>query len=364
MKYWVLDGSEYKAEIKAGKEKLILSNGLVKRVILLDGCKTESLFNITKNIELVDGAYPDFAVSANGNKYLSDNGFAFAGIKIVPCCERVEFKPSETMTAPCVYPPDGKAAVLEYVNERLSLGVSVRYEIYDGAPVIMKLVRVKNLFDADVCIDNIYTDVLKITGNRDTLFVDSDFDSTTDFLGLELSEYAKNYARFHYDFLEVAPLYRMNVALSPEQSVSSITAFELLLSTDYYEQRLTEVKAMYRLVAPWCTDNVLFFHLISNSSAAIKKATNQCAEIGLEMIIQSFGSGVNMESGNEKYLSRIKSAYDYAHKNGLRIGAYTLAYVKNYRPVKGDEALNHDGSGICRCLSTDWSEQYMKDVIF
>lgn len=32
-------------------------------------------------------------------------------------------------------------------------------------------------------------------------------------------------------------------------------------------------------------------------------------------------------------------------------------------PVKGDEALNHDGSHICRCLATDWSERYMDSVI-
>lgn len=140
-------------------------------------------------------------------------------------------------------------------------------------------------------------------------------------------------------------------------------AFELLFGAEYYEQRLIEVKEMYRRIAPWCTDNVSFFHLISNSPRTIRKVVDQCREIGIEMIIQSFGSGVNMESGNERYLKSIKKAYDYGHSKGIRMGAYTLAYVKNYRPVKGDEALNHDSSHICRCLATEWSAQYMKNVL-
>lgn len=70
-----------------------------------------------------------------------------------------------------------------------------------------------------------------------------------------------------------------------------------------------------------------------------------------------------MESDSARYLSRIKKAYDYGHEKGLRMGAYTLAYVKDYRPVKGHEALNHDGSHICRCLATEWSQKYMKSVL-
>lgn len=62
---------------------------------------------------------------------------------------------------------------------------------------------------------------------------------------------------------------------------------------------------------------------------------DQCAEVGLEMVIQSFGSGVNMESGNERYLNRIRAAYDYGHQKGIRMGAYTLAYVKTTGPSGG-----------------------------
>lgn len=362
MKYWVLDDRDYKSQIAVEDSKAVISNGLVSRTIEFEGCKTSSYQNLQRDTELISDGCSDFAVSVNGKKYFG-SCFNFIGVQEVPCVERVPFKRTDTMTKNCVYPPEGKAVILKYGNDELNLLVSVRYEIYDGIPVIMKQLTVKNTGTETITIDNIYTDILKITENRDTVFVDSDYDSSTDFLGLELSKYARHYARYQYDFLEVAPEFRMNIKAEAGEEIESIVAFELLFGAEYYEQRLIEVKTMYRKIAPWCTDNVLFFHLISNSSSAIRKAVDQCAEIGIEMIIQSFGSGVNMESGRKSYLERIKKAYDYGHKKGIRMGAYTLAYVKNYRPVRGNEALNHDSSHICRCLATEWSQKYMKDVL-
>lgn len=361
MKHWVLDGSPFLSKIEKTENGFTFSNGLVRREIETPTGKTLSFENLQTGVQLIAAPYADFEISVNG-KTQSAAVFKFEKAEEVPCLERVAFRKTETMTAGGVYPPPGKAVLLHYSAEGLP-SVTVRYEIYDGMPVMMKRLTVHNGGKAAVTIDNMAVDVLKITDNRDTLFVDSDYDSTTDFLGLDLQKYAKHYARYRYDTLEVAPLQRMNVKLMPGESLDSIVSYELLFGTAYYEQRLIEVKEMYRRIAPWCTDNVSFFHLISNSPRIIRKVVDQCKEIGIEMIIQSFGSGVNMESGNERYLERIKKAYDYGHSKGIRMGAYTLAYVKNYRPVKGDEALNHDGSHICRCLATDWSKQYMKNVL-
>ncbi|MGN0516301.1 hypothetical protein [Eubacterium sp.] len=362
MKNWVVYSECTPSEITYSAGKIVLQNGLVCREIETQGCKTVSFFNYQKELELIDAPRGDFELFVNKKNYCTD-AFDFLEYRLVPCEERVPFKKSATMTYAGVYPPAGKAVELCYDGKELPLSVTVRYEIYDGMPVVMKRITVKSNSEGEITVDNITTDVMCISQNRDTIFVDSDYNSTTQFLGLELSKYAKNYARFRYDYLEVAPLYRMNVKLFQGEELSSICAYELLFANDYYEHRLIEVKEMYRRIAPWCTDNVLFFHLISNNSRTIRKAVDQCNEIGLEMIIQSFGSGVKMESSNEHYLNRIKNAYDYGHSKGLRMGAYTLAYVKNYRPVKGDEALNHDGSHICRCLACDWAEQYMKNVI-
>ena len=363
MSYWVLNGEEFISEIKEENGTLIFENGLIRRELSLKDNSTVSLFNIAKNIEMLKSAHYDTALSINGKKQPLSQEFTFDKYVLCECKERVPFVKSDTMTGDFPYPPKGRGVDIFYKNELKKIIIKVHYEIYDGIPVIMKTVTVKNLSEKEIVVDNIYTDVLNITENRDTLFVDSDYNSTTSFLGLDFSKYAKNYARYQYDILEVSPAYRMNVTLENGDELNSITEFLLCFSAEYYEQKMIEVKSMYRRIAPWCLDNATFFHLISNSSAAIKKAVDQCQELGIEMIIQSFGSGVNMESHRESYLKRIKKAYDYGHSKNIRMGAYTLAYVKNYRPVKGDEALNHDSSHICRCLATEWSKKYMDSVI-
>lgn len=361
MKHWVIEKNKYFADITENDKEFILQNGLICKKIEKNFCKTVSFENLQSNSQLISEPFESFQISVNGKKYSSDC-YEYINAEIVECEERVAFHKTETMTSNGVYPPKGKAVLLNYRADNLP-SVTVRFEIYDEMPVIMKSLTVHSTVKDDITIDNISVDVMKISAHKDELFVDSDYNSTIDFIGLDFSKYAKNYARYHYDTFEVAPLQRMNVKLKPNEKLNSIIAYELLFGSKYYEQKLIEVKEMYRRIAPWCMDNVTFFHLISNSTHTIKKAVNQCKELGIEMIIQSFGSGVNMESGNEKYLNRIKKAYDYGHKNGIRMGAYTLAYVKNYRPVKSDEALNHDASHICRCLATDWAQGYMKKVL-
>jgi hypothetical protein len=37
----------------------------------------------------------------------------------------------------------------------------------------------------------------------------------------------------------------------------------------------------------------------------VKKAVDQCAEVGFEMIIMSFGSGLNMESKDPAYIKEV-----------------------------------------------------------
>lgn len=363
MKYWVLDGSAYKADIALNGANLTLSNGLVRRSIDLQTCQTTQFYNLQQDTQLLRAPGYDTFLTLQNKKIAVGEAFDFVSAKLCACVAQIPFQRTETMTENNPYPPAGKAVDCFYTDQSRQLALTIHYEIYDGMPVLLKTVTVQNNGDAALVLDNISTDVLQMNESRSQLFVDSDFNAATDYLGLAIEKYAKHYARYHYDTLEVAPQFRMRATVAPKETITSILAYEMCFGAEYYEQRLIEVKVMHRRIAPWCLDNVLFFHLISNSSAAIRKAVDQCAELGIEMIIQSFGSGVRMESGNDRYLNRIQKAYDYGHSKGLRMGAYTLAYVKNYRPVRSDEALNHDYSHICRCLATEWSQAYMQKIL-
>ncbi|MEG0546638.1 MAG: hypothetical protein RR552_05570 [Oscillospiraceae bacterium] len=363
MGYWVLNGNNYIASIEMKNESVVLSNGLIKREVMLKNSATKSFFSIENDVELISEPLCDTHIFINRKKISLDDGFTFISAEPSKKLKLVEFKETPSMTEKHEYPPKGKSVDLTYKNDDLKLKIIVHFEIYDFIPTIMKTVFVENYSTEEITIDNIVTDAMSIKDNRDLLFVDSNFNAAMEFLGLEFEQYAKLYARYQYDILEVAPLYRMNVKLKKGEVLQSIVAYEMCFSAEYYEQKLIEIKTMYRFIAPWCLDNVLFFHLISNRTKDIEKAVDECCEVGAEMIIQSFGSGVRMESSSERYLSRIKKAYDYGHKKGIKMGAYTLAYVKNYRPVRGDEALNHDASHICRCLADEWSQKYTKSIL-
>ena len=81
------------------------------------------------------------------------------------------------------------------------------------------------------------------------------------------------------------------------------------------------------------------------------------------MIIQSFGSGINVESEDEDYIARVKSDYDYVHDKGLTIGGYTLAMIRDYQPINADYATNGDYNNISRCLCSKWSEGYWNRIL-
>jgi hypothetical protein len=51
-------------------------------------------------------------------------------------------------------------------------------------------------------------------------------------------------------------------------------------------------------------------HLTASDSASIRRAVDQCAAVGFEMVILSFGSGLDMENDDPAYLARLKADAD------------------------------------------------------
>src|SRR6185295_2214557 len=102
-------------------------------------------------------------------------------------------------------------------------------------------------------------------------------------------------------FLEVAPQFGPEFDLAAGAEITSIRAFELFRDGTDRERRGLSQRRMYRTIAPWTQENPVMVHLISSSPDAIRKMVDQCAEVGVEMIILSFGSGMNLENPDPKY---------------------------------------------------------------
>lgn len=137
MQDWILNKNAAPAVISEQNGTITLDNGLVRRVIETDGCRTVSLYNNQKEIELISAPRADFAVVVGIRTYEAD-AFDFISYQITTCEERIPFQKSATMTFEGTYPPPGKAVKLIFKGKDVPFAVTVRYEIYDGMPVIMK----------------------------------------------------------------------------------------------------------------------------------------------------------------------------------------------------------------------------------
>jgi hypothetical protein len=139
--------------------------------------------------------------------------------------------------------------------------------------------------------------------------------------------------------------------------------YELIYDSYDRERKGLSVRKLYRTIAPWVTENPIFMHLTFSDPEKIKAAINQCQEVGFEMIILSFGSGLDMESTNEAYIRKIKDLVEYAHAKGIELGGYSL--LASRRISDADDVIDpktgkpgHAVFGNSPCLLSKWGLNY------
>lgn len=81
MQDWILNKNAAPAVISEQNGTITLDNGLVRRVIETDGCRTVSLYNNQKEIELISVPRADFAVVV-GIKIYEADAFDFISYQI------------------------------------------------------------------------------------------------------------------------------------------------------------------------------------------------------------------------------------------------------------------------------------------
>ncbi|MEI8080164.1 MAG: hypothetical protein WCH61_11115, partial [bacterium] len=173
-----------------------------------------------------------------------------------------------------------------------------------------------------------------------------------------------NYACQTPALLEVAPEFGPDVELAPGAKLTSIRAFELFRDSDERERRGLAQRRMYRIIAPWTQENPVMVHLISNNPDAIRRIVDQAAEVRVEMIILSFGSGMNMENADSAYQAKYKAVAEYAKSKGIVIGSYSLLASRG----AGTAADNCRGPGnrvrygVMPCLGAEWGRRYLRQL--
>lgn len=415
---WLVNPVPYVAHIRydADNHQVILENGLTRRVVLVTpNAATIDYHNVTTGEQLVRAVGPEASVTINGivcaigglegqpgqgflkKEWLGQlrdnsaaNTYHFTTWREEPLTARFPWKKRPAWLAKDYpWPAPGKQMTLFFAPPAAQNNfpeIAVHYALYDGIPLIEKWLTIRNATVATVRINKTIVEMLKTvetesaveslpTWRASNLYVESDYT----FCAMNSAGANKNTVRWLTDkgyktqvnygletpcALEVAPEFGPEVDLPPGKELTSIRVFELFHDSTERERRGLAQRRMYRTIAPWTQENPIMVHLVSSKPDAIRNIIDQAAEVGIEMVILSFGSGVNMEKDNTAYQKIYRECADYAATKGIVLGAYSLLASRS----AGTQEDNCGGPGSrvnfgkMPCLGATWGQQYLTQL--
>lgn len=129
----------------------------------------------------------------------------------------------------------------------------------------------------------------------------------------------------------------------------------LLFDSTEQERRGLAFRRLTKLTQPWVTENPLFFHLSQTSPEGLRQAVDDAAAVGIEMIVQSFGTTFKMEENGTLYMEIISREIEYAHSKNIQVGGYDLIDLDRSGLGYDKEAIGIDGKvGGSACFASKW----------
>ena len=418
---WLIDANGFIAKATRDANSVHLENGLVRRTIRIGpNAATVGFDNLMTGDSVLRGVKPEARVSLNGKSYsvgglvgqpnyaylrpewlskmtADPQAFQFVHYKIGQPKARFPWKRKRHHAPGLQWPPAGVSLRLDFKppvdNEDEGPSgcpectVSVHYELYDGIPVICKWLTVKNQSSEPLVVDRFASEILAVVEqvswvetregvdvpHPESLHIETDFafgGFNPENANRHVVHWRKdpqfgtqvNYQKSTPCLLEVEPTYGPAQTLQPGEVFTSCRTFELVYDSSDRERRGLALRRMYRTVAPWITENPLMHHLLNSNPDAVKRAIDQAAEVGFEMIILSFGSGFDMDNEAPDFLAKWKEVADHAHAKGIEIGSYSL--LSSRAAPDGNMIVSPEGQrpthGRCPALTSDWGLAYMK----
>ncbi len=415
---WLLDPSPYKAQVErsADGREVVLNNGLVRRVIrLAPNAATVSFENLMTGESIIRAVRAEACVVLDGVRYeigglvgqpvqsflkpawietlkAKPEAFQIAALKTGKTEARFPWKKRrEWMPKDLPWPPPGVSLALEFrppaglgsiKQTSEGLVVEVHYELYDGLPLVSKWIVVRNGTTKAVRLNSFVSEILAAVEFESyvddnprwelpSLYVETDYafggmGSKGGNRGVHWGadpEYRSqvNYNRNTPCLLECRPPLGPDQEIAPGGSFESFRAFELAQDTTERERKGLAQRRMYRTIAPWVTENPVLMHVRSAKPDAVKLAIDQCAEVGFEMVILTFGSGFNFESRDQQYQAQVKELADYGKSKGIVLGGYSLC---SSRPAgtPADNTVGTNAFGVAPCLGAKWGREYLDQL--
>ena len=162
--------------------------------------------------------------------------------------------------------------------------------------------------------------------------------------------------------LECRPPLGPDQVIAPGGSFESFRTFELAYDSTDRERKGLALRRMYRAIAPWVTENPVLMHIRSSKPDAVRLAVDQCADVGFEMAILTFGSGFDFESRDPKYQQQIKDLADYARAKGVVLGGYSLLASRGAATAADNTQGVPARFGVMPCLGARWGIDYLAQL--
>ena len=370
---WLIQATAQKAAIFIENKQLIVDNGLVRRVFIVNpNASCISYTNLSNGQELLRSIEPEARLVLNGqsynvgglsgqkekaylqmdvenNLYKNETDFVFTNYSIADIKPFINWKPNTWLTNPTQ--ATGKTVTLHFISNLPALKnilVHVHYELYDGLPLITKWVSIENKSNASIKINRVVNEVLGLVEEESAVVGKPEemkkqhgiyFETNYAFnnaMRYDISDQTTHWktdssytSQVNYNFetpclLEIYPEKATGIDLAPNEIFKSVRTNELLMDSYDRQRRGLILKKMYRTIAPWTTQNPIFMHLVSKNDQEVKNAIDQCVATGYEAVILSFGSHLNMEDTSRENLNRWKALAIYAHDRKILLGGYSL----------------------------------------
>ncbi len=407
---WLIDRAPFKATVTQAADRLTLDNGLVRRVIrLTPDAATVALTNVATDESFLRAVRPEAYIELDGSRYAVGGlagqqvqndldpaaldalqadpaAFHFTKATVGRTAERFPWKPRpQWMPKPLPWPPPGASVTLSFAAPAAvgNVSVDVHYEIYDGLPVISKWITLDNGTAKPVRLTTFTSEVLATVEGESlvdrpsqprlpNLDVETDYsfggndplsrNSAVHWLADPTYKTQVNYDRTAPCLLEVRPPLGPDQMIAPGERFTSLRTFELAYDSTDRERRGLAVRQMYRAINPWVTENPILMHVRSARPDAVRRAIDQCADVGFEMVILSFGSGFNFESRDPNYQERYKGLADHARSRGIVLGGYSLLSSRSAATRADNVQGVKPMFGVAPCLCSQWGADYLAQL--
>lgn len=393
-----------------GTQTFTLSNGIVSRTVVLK--QTLASVSLQRrssqglDVELLRATSKECTVTINGHAYhiggatgQRDNAFLVESDyeRLRPWSDDVTFLGIRTEAYKHPIPSDhsdakaGKSLIGTFeitAGPGKGLRIQIRHTIFDDLPVVEKQVDVINASSSTYRLNSIVFEELSTVEpesvvdpaaqwERQSITVLSDFM----FHGMTISSANQIASWMADDTFTTQVNYELKtpcrlvctlpngpeIDLKPQEIFTSPRAILVCHASTERELRGRDIRQTWKGLAPWILDNPLMLHLTSTNESIVRTAIDQCAECGFEMVIFSFGSGLNMEDISSKNIEKFKAFADYAHNKKIRIGGYSLLASRSVSPE--DDVINPvtgktGGTifGNSPCLCSAWGIDYFKRI--